>query len=44
LLEAGIAGAKKVVMRGTAHLPSMEQPAVFNRIVREFLAGLPKRA
>jgi 3-oxoadipate enol-lactonase len=43
-LAAGIAGARKVVMRGTAHLPSMEQPAVFNRILGEFLAALPKRA
>ena len=44
LLESGIAGARKAVMHGTAHLPNMEQPAVFNRIVREFLAGLPQRA
>ena len=44
LLESGIAGAKKVVMRGAAHLPNMEQPAAFNRIVGEFLAGLPKRS
>jgi 3-oxoadipate enol-lactonase len=44
LLEAGIAGARKVVMHGTAHLPSMEQPATFNRIIRDFLSGLPKRA
>jgi pimeloyl-ACP methyl ester carboxylesterase len=41
LAESGIAGAKKVVMPGTAHLPNMEQPATFNRIVRDFLAGLP---
>ncbi|MGH6928724.1 MAG: alpha/beta fold hydrolase [Dongiaceae bacterium] len=41
-LEAGIAGARKVVMHGTAHLPNMEQPAPFNRIASEFLAGLPK--
>jgi len=43
-LAAGIAGARKVVMRGTAHLPNMEQPAAFNRIVGEFLTSLPKRA
>lgn len=43
-LAAAIAGARKVVMRGTAHLPNMEQPAAFNRIVGEFLAGLPQRA
>ncbi len=44
LLESGIADAKKVVMRGAAHLPNLEQPTVFNRLVREFLASLPKRA
>lgn len=44
LLESGIAGARKVVMRGAAHLPNMEQPAAFNRIVAEFLAGLSKRS
>jgi len=44
LLESGIAGARKIVMRGAAHLPSMEQPAAFNRIVRDFVAGLPRRA
>jgi len=43
-LESRIAGARKVVMRGVAHLPNMEQPAAFNHIVRDFLAGLPKRA
>ena len=41
LLEAGIVGARKVVMHGAAHLPNMEQPAAFNRIVYDFLAGLP---
>ncbi len=44
LLESGIAGAKKVVMRGAAHLPNMEQPAAFNRIVSDFLASLPRRS
>lgn len=44
LLESGIAGARKVVMPGTAHLPNMEQPAAFNRIVTDFLGGLPRRA
>ena len=39
-LAAGIPGAHKVVMSGTAHLPNMEQPTTFNRIVREFLASL----
>ena len=32
-----IPGAKRVVLPGAAHLPSMEHPAEFNRIVMEFL-------
>lgn len=38
ILEARIAGAKKVVMPNTAHLPNMELPERFNQIVDEFLA------
>jgi pimeloyl-ACP methyl ester carboxylesterase len=40
-LVAGIAGARKVVMRDTAHVPNMEQPAEFNRLVLDFLASVP---
>lgn len=40
LLASRIAGARKVVIPNTAHLPNMEQPALFNRIVLEFLDGL----
>ena len=40
ILAKGITGAQKVVMHGTAHLPSMEQPDVFNRIVMRFLDSL----
>jgi pimeloyl-ACP methyl ester carboxylesterase len=40
-LEAGIAGARKVVMRNTAHVPNMEQPEEFNRLVLDFLASVP---
>jgi 3-oxoadipate enol-lactonase len=36
-LAASIPGAETVVMRGTAHLPSMERPEEFNRAVEEFL-------
>ena len=36
-LEKGIAGAKKVVIPGTAHHPNMEKPQEFNRAVIEFL-------
>jgi pimeloyl-ACP methyl ester carboxylesterase len=43
-LAAGIAGARKIIMHGAAHLPSMEQPEAFNRTVSEFLASLPRRA
>lgn len=38
LLERSLPDARKVVMPGTAHVPNMEQPAEFNRIVLEFLA------
>jgi pimeloyl-ACP methyl ester carboxylesterase len=40
LLAGRIAGAKKVVIPGTGHLPSMEKPEQFNQIVLEFLQGL----
>ena len=36
-LEVGIRGADREVMVGTAHVPNMEQPEVFNRIVFDFL-------
>ena len=41
ILEQGIAGAKKVVVAGTAHHPHMEKPEEFNRVVLDFLNGLP---
>ncbi len=40
LLAKGVAGAQKAVMRNTAHVPNMEQPAEFNRLVVDFLAKL----
>lgn len=40
-LVKGIRGAKKVVMHGVAHVPNMEQPQEFNRIVHNFLSSLP---
>ncbi len=40
LLAEGIAGAKKVVIQGTAHMVSMEKPEEFNRIVLDFLGKL----
>ncbi len=40
ILAAGIAGAKKVIIPGTAHHLNMEKPQEFNQIVLDFLAGL----
>lgn len=36
-IEKGIAGIRRVNMQGTAHLPPMEKPEEFNRIVLDFL-------
>lgn len=38
ILRKRIAGIKTVLMAKTAHLPNMERPEEFNRIVDEFLA------
>jgi pimeloyl-ACP methyl ester carboxylesterase len=35
-----IKGARTVIIENTAHLPSMERPAEFNRILADFLASL----
>lgn len=48
-LAAGITGARQVVMHGVAHVPNMEHPEEFNRVVIDFLRsvtdrGLPDRA
>ena len=37
-LAAGIPGAERVLLGGTAHLPNMERPEEFNRVVLDFLA------
>ena len=37
-IVAGVPGARKVVFEDAAHLPSMEQPNRFNKVVAEFLA------
>lgn len=37
VLAAGIAGAQKAIIDNAAHIPSMEQPKEFNRLVLEFL-------
>jgi 3-oxoadipate enol-lactonase len=36
-MAGGIAGAERVVLAGTGHLPNLERPAAFNRVVLEFL-------
>ncbi len=37
LLARELPSARKVVMRGTAHLPNMERPEEFNRILLDYL-------
>lgn len=39
-MAAGIQGSQLVVMPGVAHVPSMEKPAEFNRLVEDFLSRL----
>lgn len=36
-LAAGISGARKEVIPGTAHAPNMEKPSEFNRLLMDFL-------
>ena len=42
-LAAEISGARLAQMRNAAHLPSLEHPAEFNRLLEEFLGSLPTR-
>lgn len=42
-LAAEISNARLVKMRNAAHLPSLEHPAEFNRLLEEFLGSLPTR-
>jgi pimeloyl-ACP methyl ester carboxylesterase len=39
-LAANIRGVKKVVMEGLTHVPNLERPEEFNRIVLDFLASV----
>jgi pimeloyl-ACP methyl ester carboxylesterase len=41
LLEKELPNVRKVVMHGTAHVPNMERPEEFDRIVLDFLEGNP---
>jgi len=38
-IEAGIPGARQVVLPGSGHLPHLEVPDAFNRVLRDFLTG-----
>jgi 3-oxoadipate enol-lactonase len=40
-MAAAIAGAELVVLRNAGHLSNIEQPALFNRVLDEFLSALP---
>ncbi|MEQ8675841.1 MAG: alpha/beta hydrolase [Aggregatilineales bacterium] len=40
ILAERVKNAKKVVMQGTAHIPNLEYPDVFNQIVDDFLREL----
>ena len=37
LLETNIPQARKIIIPDAAHLPNMEKPELFNRVVLEFL-------
>jgi pimeloyl-ACP methyl ester carboxylesterase len=39
VLKEGIAGAAHVIIQGAAHVPNLEKPEEFNRVVVKFLAG-----
>ncbi|HEX8218849.1 MAG TPA: alpha/beta hydrolase [Chloroflexia bacterium] len=41
-LAARIPGARKVVIAGTAHVPNMERPDEFDRLVLDFLRSIDK--
>lgn len=42
LLEIEIRDAKKIILSDTAHMPNMEKPAEFIRIVLDFLSEIPE--
>jgi pimeloyl-ACP methyl ester carboxylesterase len=41
LLAEAIPHARHAVIPNTAHLPNLEQPEIFNRLVLDFLATVP---
>ena len=42
LMEANIPGARKVIIENAGHVPPMEKPEAFNRVLMEFLAPFRK--
>jgi pimeloyl-ACP methyl ester carboxylesterase len=42
VIEAGIAGARRVVLPRCGHSPPLEMPDEFNTTVRQFLPSLPR--
>ena len=40
-LNAAISGSKKVIIDNSGHMPQVERPAEFNKIVRDFLKSSP---
>ncbi len=41
-LNAGIPGSRRDIIRNAAHLVPLEQPEAFNKVVGDFLAGIPR--
>ncbi|HEX6798110.1 MAG TPA: alpha/beta fold hydrolase [Ktedonobacterales bacterium] len=41
LIAAGVPGARKATIADAAHVPNMEHPAEYNRLVLDFLGALP---
>ena len=41
-MAAGIKGARLVKIPGAGHMPNVEQPALFDAALLEFIGGLPK--
>jgi pimeloyl-ACP methyl ester carboxylesterase len=44
MLARGIRGARLEIVDGSGHLPPVEQPDGFNRILAQFLERLPRTA
>jgi pimeloyl-ACP methyl ester carboxylesterase len=41
LLERRVANARRVELKGAAHLAHLDQPQTFNELIREFMQSLP---